>query len=303
MDTLRKDVSFALRGLARSPGFVAVIVATLGLGIGANVAIFTVVDGMMLEALPYRDSRGVVSIWDTKLSQGWDEASISPLNFRDWQERNRTFEDMAIFQGRSYNLSDEGEPERILGVATTANVFGIVGRAPSLGRDFREQEDDPGAEPVVIVSDRLWLRRFAGDPAIVGSTLRLDGVAHTVVGIMPPRFFFPEPDIDAWVATAFPTEPEARGNRSFAAVARLRDGTTIEQAQADLARIAAELEREHPEHNAGWSVIVKAAIDNLMGDEVPKFFVLLMLAVGFVALIACANIASLLLSRAVARSR
>ncbi len=106
MDTLRKDVSFALRGLARSPGFVAVIVATLGLGIGANVAIFTVVDGMMLEALPYRDSRGVVRIWDTKLSQGWDESSISPLNFRDWQERNRTFEDMAIFQGRSY------QPER-----------------------------------------------------------------------------------------------------------------------------------------------------------------------------------------------
>ena len=207
MDTLRKDVSFALRGLARSPGFVAVIVATLGLGIGANVAIFTVVDGMMLEALPYRDPRGVVRIWDTKLSQGWDESSISPLNFRDWQERNRTFEDMAIFQGRSFNLSDESEPERIVGVTTTANVFGIVGVAPSLGRDFREQEDDPGADPVVIVSDRLWQRRFAGNPAIVGSTLRLDGAAHTVVGIMPARFFFPSQEVDAWIPTAFPPSP------------------------------------------------------------------------------------------------
>ncbi len=258
---------------------------------------------MMLEALPYRDARGVVRIWDTKLSQGWDQSSISPLNFRDWQERNRTFEDMAIFQGRSLNLSDESEPERIVGIASTANVFRIVGVAPSLGRDFREQEDDPGADPVVIVSDRLWQRRFAGNPAIVSSTLRLDGLVHTVVGIMPAQFFFPNQEVDAWIPTAFPTEPQARGNRSFGAVARLHAGVTVAQAQEDLARVAAELEREHPEHNAGWSVSVKPAIDDLMGDEVPKFFVLLMLAVAFVALIACANIASLLLSRAVARTR
>ncbi len=162
MDTLRKDVSFALRGLARSPGFVAVIVATLGLGIGANVAIFTVVDGMMLEALPYRDPRGVVRIWDTKLSQGWDESSISPLNFRDWQERNRTFDDMAIFQGRSYNLSDEGEPERIRRDRHhRQRVRDPRAARPSLGRDFR----DAGGRP---------RRRAGGDPerSAVAAALR-----------------------------------------------------------------------------------------------------------------------------------
>src|SRR5688572_21021975 len=193
MDTLRKDISFALRGLAKSPGFVAIIVATLGLGIGANVAIFTVVDGMMLEALPYQDPRGIVRLWDAKPSQGWDESSISAVNFRDWQERNRTFDDLAIFQSKSYNLSDEGEPERIIGIATSANLLRILGRAPAFGRDFREVEDDQGAEPVVILSDPLWQRRFAGDPAIVGTTIRIDGIAHTVVGVMPKYFFFPSP--------------------------------------------------------------------------------------------------------------
>ena len=175
MDTLRKDVSFALRGLARSPGFVAVIVATLGLGIGANVAIFTVVDGMMLEALPYRDPRGVVRIWDTKLSQGWDESSISPLNFRDWQERNRTFEDMAIFQGRSLNLSDESEPERILGIATTANVFGIVGRGavaraglPRAGGRSRRRAGGDRERPVVAAA----LRRQSRDRRLDAATRR-----------------------------------------------------------------------------------------------------------------------------------
>src|SRR5262249_28271291 len=137
MDTLRKDISFALRGLARSPGFVAVIVVTLGLGIGLNVAMFTVVNGMLLKALPYRDAERVLRIWDIKPSQGWDHASVSPVNFRDWQERTRTFSELTLFQNRGYNLSGEGEPERIEGTATTANVFELLGRSPALGRDFR----------------------------------------------------------------------------------------------------------------------------------------------------------------------
>jgi hypothetical protein len=159
MDSLRKDLAFALRNLFRSPGFVAVIVATLGLGIGANVATFTVVDGMLVEALPYRDADRVVRIWDIKPSQGWDSASLSALNFRDWEERSRSFEGMAIFQNRSYNLSDsdladgDGEPERIVGAATSADLFRVLGRAPAAGRDFRLDEDRPGADPVVVLSD------------------------------------------------------------------------------------------------------------------------------------------------------
>ena len=303
MDTLLKDLAFALRNLRRSPGFVAVILATLALGVGANVAIFAVVDGMLVEALPYADAQRVVRIWDTKPSQGWDEASISSLNFVDWKERSRSFEDMAIFQSRSYNLSGDGEPERIEGTAGSANLLRLLGREPATGRDFRDEEDDPGAAPVVVLSDRLWQRRFAGDPGVVGSTLRLDGVPHTVAGIMPAGFFFPGPRGDLWVATAFPADPGQRGSRQFAAVARLRDGVSEDQAQADLAGVAADLEREFPDANAGWSVDVETAIDELLGDEVPQFFALLLLAVGFVALIACANIASLLLSRAVARER
>jgi putative ABC transport system permease protein len=210
---------------------------------------------------------------------------------------------MAAFQSRSYNLSDEGEPERLVGAATTANLFALLGRPPVLGRDFRPDEDDPGAPAVVILSDALWQRRFAGDPAIVGSTIRLDAVAHTVVGIAQPSFFFPGPETDAWVPAAFPTEPDARGNRSFAAVARLADGVTIDQAKIDLVRIAEELDREFPTDNAGWRVDVIPAMEELLGEEVPQFFLLLMLSVACVALIACANIASLLLSRAVIRER
>ena len=303
MDTLWKDIVFALRGLARSPGFVAVIVLTLALGIGANVAIFTVVDGMLLEALPYRETDRVVRIWDTKPSQGWDEASLSVPNFLDWQERSRSFDDMAVFQSRSYNLRDEGEPERIVGVATTTNLLALLGNPPVFGRDFRPEEDDPGVAPVVVLSDRLWQRRFAGNPGVVGSTLRLDGVEHTVVGVAPPGFFFPDPQSDAWVPTAFPDTPDVRGNRSFAAVARLAPGVTIDQAKGEMVGIAEDLDREFPDDNAGWRVDVISVIDELMGKEVPQFFTLLMLSVAFVALIACANIASLLLSRAVVRER
>ena len=147
MDTLRQDVSFALRGLAKSPGFVAVIVATLGLGIGLNVAMFTVVNGMLLEALPYRDAERVVRILDIKPSQGWDHASVSSVNFRDWQERTRTFSELALFQNRGYNLSEQGEPERIQGTAITANVFRLLGRSPALGRDFRRGRGRPRRAP------------------------------------------------------------------------------------------------------------------------------------------------------------
>jgi putative ABC transport system permease protein len=303
MDTLRKDVAFALRALTRSPGFVAVIVVTLALGIGANVAIFTVVDGMLLETLPYADPERVVRIWDAKPSQGWDQASISVPNFLDWKERNRTFDDMAVVRSRSYNLSDEGRPERIVGLATTANLFRLLGRTPSIGRDFHDGEDAPGAPPVAVLSDRLWRRRFAADPAVLGSSLRIDGVEHTVIGVAPAGFFFPDPTTDAWVPTAFEHGPETRGNRSFAAVGRLADGVTLDQARADLDRIAEALDAEFPEANAGWRVNLQSLLDDLMGPEVPQFFLLLTLSVAFVALIACANIASLLLSRAVVRER
>jgi putative ABC transport system permease protein len=301
MENLVRDIRFSLRNLARSPGFTTIIVATLALGIGANAAIFSVVNGMLLASLPYEKTEELLNIWGSKPSRGWTDVSVSIPDFEDWRERSRAFEQMAAYQGQSYNLSVAEQPIRVRGEQVSANLFRTLGNEPLLGRDFTPEEGATDT-PVTLLSHQLWTLSFGQDPNIVGSELRLDGVPHAVIGVMPPQVDFPR-DTSLWVPTSFPEVREERGHRGFGAIARLAPGVTVDQARDDMKRIASDLEREYPDENAGWSVNLVPITGEALGNDLEIIMAVLSLAVGFVLLLVCVNTASLLLSRAVARQK
>jgi putative ABC transport system permease protein len=294
----------AARGLARNPGFTAAALLTLAIGIGANAAIFSVLDALLLKPLPYPDPDRLVVIWEKNLPRQRMDNVVAPANYLHWQEQARVFERMAGIGQASFfrmSLTGNGEPEELPAQAVTADFFPILGVRPVHGRWFLPQEDTPNTR-VAILSHALWTRRFGADPTIVGRAITLNGNAFTVVGIMPAEFFFIEREAALWVTIGLPAEARTPRGRWMLVTARLKHGVSITQAQAEMDTIMARLTTQFPEFNTGWGANVVPLHQQVVGRVRPAVLTL-GAAVGAVLLIACANVANLLLARGASRRR
>ncbi len=297
------DVRYAARLQRKNPGFTIVAVIALALGIGANTAIFSVVNTVLLRPLPYKDPERLVLVWEDATKQGYPRDTPAAANFVDWRDQNHVFEGMAAISDESFNLTGAGEPERLEGHTVSASLFPLLGVEPHIGRVFTAAEDQPGAQHVVLLSYALWQRRFGADPNIVGRALTLNGQSHIVVGVMPARFQFPSTDSQVWVPIAFTQEDAANRDRHYLqVVARLKPGVSLAQAQSEMNTIAARLQQQYPQSNTDLGAAVQSLHEYLVGDIKPALLVLLG-AVGLVLLIACANVANLLLARAAVRQK
>jgi putative ABC transport system permease protein len=306
------DIRYALRVLRKNPGFTAVVVLILTIGIGANTAIFSVINAALLRPLPYHEPDRLVMVWSTFLKQGLAQIPMSAADFTDIRDQNHVFEQLAaLYLDRSdFNFTGHGEPERIHAIAISAELFSMLGVRPATGRNFLTEEGRAGRESVAIVSDGFWRRRFGADPGLLGKSVTLDGQPYRVVGIMPQGFSFPPPmtfmsnelpnDCEVWLPLVLD-----RSNRDYhplAGVARLQRGVKIEQARAEVTGLARRLEQEHAKSNAGIGGTISPMSEQVV-ESVRPALILLLGAVGFVLLIACANVASLLLTRAAGRQR
>ncbi len=302
MDTLLQDLRYALRMLAKSPGFMAVAAITLALGIGANTAIFSVVNAVLLRPLPYRDPSRLVLMNES--SKQLPDMSVSYPNYLDWRDRSRSFERIAAVQPAQYTLSGVERPERLGGWNVTADFFPTLGVTPVVGRGLTQQDDRPGAPPVALLTYGLWQRRFGGDPSVVGRALTLSGRSVAVIGVLPASFRFYYGDADLFLPLGLDADrlKDRDEHPGIYVVARLRPGATAQTAFADMDAIARGLEKEHPESNSGNRVAVKLLQDDVVSILRPVLVVLAG-AVGFVLLIACANVANLLLARASTREK
>jgi len=301
MEAFWKDVRHALRMLRRSPGFTLAALLTLTLGIGANAAVFSVVNSVLLRPLPYAEPGRLVLLSTNNKTFGPGIWPVSYPNFVDYREQNRALEAMAVTRNVTYNMTDSEQTERVEGARVSAGLLRLLGLRPFLGRDFAEEEEKPGASPVMMASYGLWQRRFGGDPALLGRNIQLDGLSYTVVGILPPQLAYPSPNADFWIPLIPGTPESIRGNYFLRAVARVRIGVSLGEADAQMKAIAVRLEKEYPQPNNGASIDVLPLHDAMVGDVRPALWVLFG-AVGLVLLIACANIANLLLARSSGRT-
>jgi predicted permease len=303
-ETLSRDIGYALRTLRASPGFTAVAVAMLALGIGANTAIFSVVSAVLLRPLPFPAPERLVLLWeDMSAVGGPTRVEVSPGDYVSWAERNRSFAGVAGFSLDKFNLTSAGDPDKLTGVRTSGNLFAVLGSQPLLGRALTVGDERPDAEPVVVLDERAWRSRFAADPGVVGRTIHLNGLPHTVVGVVPADFRFPDKTVGLWVpAKLTPVERTLRAGYFMYVVARLKPGVSLAQAQADMTTLARQLGREFPRSNARTSVTVAALHEHLTREARPAMAILLT-AVGVVLLIAGANLANLLLNRGATRIR
>jgi predicted permease len=305
MDTLTQDIRFALRTFRRNPGFTAVALLTLALGIGANTAIFSVVNAVLIRALPYEQPESLVVLWGNVQRAVVERRGTSFPDFNDWRAQNRSFEDLAVYTGANYTLSGRGgEPERINGEMVTPGYFELLRVKPLVGRGFAESERVPGSPLGVVLGHGLWTRRFGGDPSVVGTAVRLSDRTFTIVGIMPAGFGGLTSTADFWVSSAAESKNayEGRGDRGILVIGRLEPGVPLASAQADLTRVARDLERAYPATNAVRGVELTPLSTELFAGIREALF-LVFGAVTVVLLIACANVASLLLARAEARQR
>ena len=307
-----QDVRYAARMLSKSPGFTFVAALTLALGVGANTAIFSVVEAVLLRALPYSHAERAVVVWENNRTENRPHNVLNPANFLDWRDQAKSFDEMAVFSDRRANLTGEGAPEEVPVQTASPNLFTLLGAEAAVGRTFRP-DDVKGDEPVriAILSHGLWQRRFGRSPGAIGRTLRLNGNEYTIIGVMPADFtwFVKENSgtgkpAEVWVPMVLPERLRDRSatGRWLQAVARLAPGVSRQQAQAEMDTIAARLENQYPRFNKGWGATVVPLRDQLAGEIKPALLVLLG-AVGFVLLIACVNVANLLLARAAGRHK
>ncbi len=305
MENFWQDVKYGVRTLGKAPGFTAIAVLTLALGIGANTAIFSAVEAVLLRTLPYADADRLAIIWEDASFAGFPRNTPAPANFVDWKTQNRTFDAMAAIANRSLNITGDGDPERAPSQAVTHNFFSLLGVRPVLGRDFRPEEDVPGAHRVAILSHSLWQTRYGADPDILGREILLNGEKYSVIGVLPARFQFLDKDTRLWIPAAFTKEELAqRGSHYLRVVGRLRREVTMEQADADIAAITQRIARDFPdETGAGRLGSRVVPIRAEITAETRQPLLMLLVAVGFVLLIACANLANLQLSRTAARGR
>jgi putative ABC transport system permease protein len=306
MEALAKDIRYALRALLKRPGFTAIVVLTLALGIGTNTAIFSVVNAVLLRPLPYPNPDQLVTVWGRQESRGMvmDKVSGSPQEFVDYRDRNHSFSAVAAYRFAGSDLTGAGDAERILTAKVTAQFFSVLGTQTLRGRSFSVEEDQPGREQVAILSYGLWQSRFGGDDNVVGKNLVLDGVNHTVVGVMPADFQFPSSEVLIWTPMAFAAnELETNVGHYLSLIARTKPGVELHEAQADVASIVAQTQKEHPEQYeqvTSWSVSLIRLQAEMVGD-LRLVLLILLGVVSFVWLIACLNVANLLLARAASR--
>ncbi len=306
MKTLIQDLRYALRWLSKNPGFTAVAVLTLGLGIGANAAIFSFVRGVLLRPLPYANPERVVQVWERTERDGRVQSTVplSNPNFRDYRERSRSFESMSAYSDWTFNLTGRGTPEQVSGALVSATFLRVLGVRPLAGRTFDADEDRPGRDGVVVISQRLWERRFGSDPRAIGSALTLNSRSFVVIGVVPSGL--PLYDLasgcEVYAPLSLGFSLESRGAHWLGAIGRLREGVSLPAARSELAGIAATLAREYPDTNVGFSTNLLPASEQIVGAVRPALLMMLG-AVALVLLIAAANVANMLLARASARSR
>ncbi len=292
----------AFRQMKRNPGFFAIALAALALGIGANTAIFSAVEGVLLRPLPYADPSRLVMLWEDASYVGFPQNNLSAADYVDWRAQNQVFTDMAALRYSNAAFNGDQGPEQALGRGVTPNFFDVLGVQPAVGRPFTAEED-AARRKVVVLSDAFWQRRFGGNPSVVGRSILMDGEATTVVGIMPRGFFFPDHQTDYWVPAAFTSEDLARRTRHYLeVVARMKPGVMRERAQRDLEVIAKRLQLQYPDSNTNIGAVAVSIRENFAGDTATGLWVLQIAAV-LVLLIACSNLANLLLARAAGRRR
>ena len=304
MDTILQDIRYSIRRLSKNIGFTAVAVLALALGIGANTAIFSVVNSILLQPLAYKDPQQLVTI--THSYANLSAASVSPPGFADYRDQTQSFESVAALLDYDYNLTEQGDPEQLRGHRVSPSFFTALGIAPLFGNTFVAEQDQPGHHRVVALSYKLWQRRFNSNPDILGATIKLNGQNYEVVAVMPASFEWGKDELWSPLALA-PTNfaPTNRGNEFLDVIARLKPGVTIEQAQAEMNTVANGIRQANPgayPEEANWRVGVKSLTEEVVGD-IRQVLIVLLIAVGFVLLIACANVANLLLARATARQK
>jgi putative ABC transport system permease protein len=304
MDTLTQDLRYALHTLSRARAFTAVAVLCLALGIAANTTVFSLVHSLLLRPLPFADPERLVAVFQTEPRKGSLRNSVPAPDYLELKARGRSFSELGAYYSGSFTLEGPDGGEYLDGGIVTANLFRLLGVAPALGRVFAEEEDLPGGDRVAIIGDGLWRRRFGGDPDVIGRTMTLNGKTRTIVGVMPPRFAFPNTE-SLWVPASIGPEARDRGSRYyFNVLGRLAPGVTVDAASAEAAAIARRLEAQYPATNAGLGARVRPLIEQLMGVDVVRPMLLLFAgAVSCVLLIACANVANVLLARATSRRR
>jgi putative ABC transport system permease protein len=302
VEQLAQDLKYAFRSMRKSPGFVLTAVLSLALGIGANTAIFTVVNAVLLRPLPFPQPDRLVHIWEAQPAEGYDRNVVNPFNFLDWRERSQSFEGIAAVLGVSTNITGSGDPVALPGMQVSPNFFSILRVSPGLGRSFVPEEGLPGREHVAILSFGLWQSRFGGDSAVIGRKIVVDGTPDTIIGVMPRGFTLPKYNPDIWTPIPIVRSKDWSGGRYLNVIARLKPEISLEQARQDLHRVARQSALERPDFDKGWTAeAVPMLVDATENVRLP--LLVLLAAVGLVLLIACANVANLLLMRAAGRLR
>jgi predicted permease len=303
---IMQDVKHGCRLLRRYPGFSFAIVVTVALGLGANATIFGVINAVLLEPLPYAQPDRLVRLWETNLKQNQLESPVSVPNFQDWQRQQTAFEQLAALEFATFNLTGRGEPQRVAAARISANLAPMLGVAPALGRSFLPDDEKPGSNPVVLLSDALWQRQFGGDPSVVNQTIQLNGESYTVVGVMPSGFQFGG-NRELWVPFVIDPKKEPwrtdRSNRNLQVFGRLKPEVSFSQATSDLDTVAQRLEQQNATSNTGWRVRASTFYDWIVPKEVRNSMLALFVGVNLLLLIACANVANLLLANATTRQQ